>query len=331
MKQFACILFLVLDSFCFPQCEDSDFLALNPIIDNPYFKEHVLTKRTIPYEFVREADVIWSKRVWREIDLREKINHPLYYPFDYHTPSGQYVRSNSHWSLWTILRHHIVKGELTLFSPYNPYQFDMFDGDQFKYPIRPVPGGNYCNDSVFRDQISYYLGKLGPDPTIPLSTVYGEDSIQIIAGVSQFVYPPRDTVWIDSKDIVKYRLKEDWFFDKERSVMDVRIVGIAPIVYREEGIEGTTQITGLEPKFWVYFPHLRYFLTNYYTYNSKNDAQWMSFDDLFWKRRFSSIVIKESTVFDRSIDEYRRGLDALYESDEVLEEVRNFEHNVWDF
>ena len=29
---------------------------------------------------MREADVMWSKRVWRVIDLKEKMNHPLYYP-----------------------------------------------------------------------------------------------------------------------------------------------------------------------------------------------------------------------------------------------------------
>jgi gliding motility associated protien GldN len=34
----------------------------------------------IPYEPVREADVPWEKRMWRVIDLREKINAPFTYP-----------------------------------------------------------------------------------------------------------------------------------------------------------------------------------------------------------------------------------------------------------
>lgn len=304
------------------------------IVDGVYITEHVPTKRMIPYEFVREADVTWSKRVWRTIDMREKINHPIYLPFDYHTPSGQYVRNSSRWSLWTILRHHIINGDLKVFSPYNPYQFDMLDGDQFKYMIAPEPGKNYYTDSIFRDKVFYYLGGLGPESDVPLTNEDGDPiEITLPDGSVTFKYPPRDTLWLDSKDIVQYRLKEDWFFDKERSVLDVRILGIAPVVYKIEvnATTGQKTIVGLEEKYWLYFPHCRYILNNYFVYNEQNDAQWMSFDDLFWKRQFNSTIYKESNVFDRKIDSYRTGVDALMESEKITEEIRLFEHDVWHF
>src|SRR5689334_22878283 len=38
------------------------------------------TRQPMDYSHVREADLMWSKRVWRVIDLREKINLPLGYP-----------------------------------------------------------------------------------------------------------------------------------------------------------------------------------------------------------------------------------------------------------
>ena len=48
------------------------------VLDKPWIKENTPTRRVIPYTHVREADVMWHRRVWRQIDLREKINHPLY-------------------------------------------------------------------------------------------------------------------------------------------------------------------------------------------------------------------------------------------------------------
>jgi hypothetical protein len=36
--------------------------------------------KPLPYEYVREADVMWSKKIWRTIDLREKMNLPYAYP-----------------------------------------------------------------------------------------------------------------------------------------------------------------------------------------------------------------------------------------------------------
>ena len=39
-----------------------------------------------------------------------------------------------------------------------------------------------------------------------------------------------DTIeFYENRDIIQYEIKEDWFFDKQRSVLDVRIIGISPI------------------------------------------------------------------------------------------------------
>jgi gliding motility associated protien GldN len=289
----------------------------------------------IPYEYVREADVIWSKRVWQYIDLREKINHNLYYPFDEITLEGRWIRNATRWSLWTVLRNHVLNGDLRLFSPYNPYNvFGEKDGDQLKYPVDPLPGMNYYTDSAYREQLVYFFGYLGPQSDVPLTDEFGDPLIKVNAeGIEEMVYPNRDTIWYVSKDIVQYKIKEDWFFDKERSVLDVRILAIAPVVYDIETNETTGQksIKGLKDLFWLYFPHCRFVLNNYFVYNDKNDAQWMSFDDVFWKRRFNSTIYKSSNVYDRKVDSYRTGVDALMESEKIKEEIRTIEHDVWSF
>ncbi len=297
--------------------------------------ENIPTKHMIPYEHVREADMIWSKRVWQFIDLREKINHPLYYPLDEITPYGTWRKNSTRWSLWTIIRTHVLNGDLRVFSPYDPLSFGLGvkDGYEFKYPIDPAPGGTFYTDSIFRDELLWYLGYLGPQSDIPVVNDYGEPVVIVDEfGNSSYQYPPRDTMWYTSKDIIQYRIKEDWFFDKERSVLDVRIMGIAPVVYTmEEDANGVTSISGTKELFWLYFPHCRYIFNNYFVYNERNDMQWMSFDDLFWKRRFNAVIYKESNEYDRNIDDYRFGVDALYEDQNIKNEIRNLESDVWSF
>jgi len=304
------------------------------IIDGVFIQEHIPTKRMIPYEHVREADAIWSRRAFEYIDLREKINHTLYYPLDEITGGGEWVKNASRWSLWTVIRTHIMKGDLRVFSPYNPLnQFGEWDGYQLKYPVDPEPGLTYDTDSVYREEMVYFLGKLGAQSDIPMVDDDGYNiEITLPDGSISFKYPAPDTMWYTSKDIVQYRIKEDWFFDKERSVLDVRILAMAPVVYDiTEDSQGNKSISKMKELFWLYFPHCRFVFNNYFVYNESNDAQWMSFDDLFWKRRFSSVIYKESNIHDRKIETYQLGVDALYESQKIRNEIRNIEHDVWSF
>lgn len=62
--------------------QGEEALAARPL-DNIFEKEHIANKKPIPYPSIREADVIWAKKIWRIIDLREKMNLPLYYPTDF--------------------------------------------------------------------------------------------------------------------------------------------------------------------------------------------------------------------------------------------------------
>src|ERR1700712_4552218 len=50
--------------------------------DGIYDKENAVNRRFIPYTHLREADVTWEKRMWRTIDIREKVNQTLYYPIE---------------------------------------------------------------------------------------------------------------------------------------------------------------------------------------------------------------------------------------------------------
>ena len=49
-------------------------------LEGVYSEQRIENRRPIPYQFVRESDVMWSKTIWRRVELREKMNQGLYYP-----------------------------------------------------------------------------------------------------------------------------------------------------------------------------------------------------------------------------------------------------------
>jgi gliding motility associated protien GldN len=113
--------------------------------------------------------------------------------------------------------------------------------------------------------------------------------------------------------------------------MDVRIIGLAPL--KEDKDEVTGEVTGsFSPLLWVYFPEAREVLINAEVFNLvKNNAERRTYDDIFWKRMFSSTIVKESGVMDRKINEYMVGLDALLEAERIKTEIFNIEHDLWEY
>jgi hypothetical protein len=77
---------------------------------------------------------------------------------------------------------------------------------------------------------------------------------------------------------------------------------------------------------------LRRIIANEEIYNRFNNiAQQITYDDVFMKRMFSSFIHKEDNVYDRRIEEYmKNGLEALLESEEIKDKIRNFEHDLWE-
>ena len=86
-----------------------------PAVKGMYDKG-IKEKLPIPYSHLREADVMWSKRIWRNIDLRKKMNHPLYFPT---TPIGDRA------SLVHIILAEIKSGTVNAYDADVPGATDM--------------------------------------------------------------------------------------------------------------------------------------------------------------------------------------------------------------
>jgi gliding motility associated protien GldN len=130
------------------------------------------------------------------------------------------------------------------------------------------------------------------------------------------------------EDIKRFRVKEVWFFDSETSTLSVRIIGIAPIqeVYDDQG-----NFKYEKPMFWAYYPELRKVLARHEAFNPANDAKRMSWEDVMEMRLFSSYIFKESNVYDRRIQDYKAGIDILFEAENIKHSVFNFEHDLWQY
>lgn len=277
------------------------------VLDGVYVQEHIPTKRVIQYTHLRETDVMWSKRIWRTIDLREKMNHPLFYPEE---PLADRM------ALWNVIKYGVLEeGSLTLYH-LNGIDLD----DQFKHPVKPVNGN--VNDPEYRLELEGYFGVMESNPVMDPET----DEFMLDEETGEQIFKEEVSLY-ETTDIIRYEIKEDWFFDKQRSVMDVRIIGLSPVVYKRN--PETRDIMGTENLFWLYFPECRYVFQNFFVYNRANDAMRMSFDDLFWKRQFSSYIHKESNPFDRLVSPTWDGVDALLESEKIKQEMFKIEHDVW--
>lgn len=253
------------------------------VLDGAWVKENTLTRKPIIYTDVREADVMWHRRIWREIDLREKINHPFYYPI---TPISNRK------SLFDVIKDGVTEGTLTAYSDVD----DEFTVVLTKSEVKAKMG----------DTVVVFLEDEYGDPTIEKKT-YQE---------------------VQSQDVVKYWIKEDWFFDRERSIMDVRIIGICPI---KNKLNDDGSVRGIQQLFWIYFPEARYVFANYDVFNRGNDAERRTFDDMFWKRMFNSYILKRSNVYERFTSDYKTGTDLLVEADDLKNDMFNFEHDLWEF
>ena len=84
------------------------------VIDGAYQREDVKHRKPTPLPFIREADVMWRKKVWRIIDLREKMNQPLYFPTK---------PIKDRFSLVNLLVQGIKDGKLTAYDARNDDQF----------------------------------------------------------------------------------------------------------------------------------------------------------------------------------------------------------------
>jgi len=310
MKKFGLLLIGIFAfSFAFAQDDEEGSTMQQPINRAPaeFAWEQVDVGEfsdPIPYAPIRQADVMYYYTIWRTIDLREKVNHPLYFPTE--------VRGT-----WRSLAKTI---------------FDAIDMDNPERTegVLPVYTDDMCLEPTPRGDLRGNL-----------AISYNIDDIDIETGEVIGTKPVE--IPFEPKDIISYNIKEIWYFDKQTSTFKTQILTLEPIMeyvrpntssnFDEDQEENVSEAPVKKRIGYIYYNELRPFLAKQEVYNVRNNAQRLSFDDLLtWKREFASLIYKQANVYDREIQEYiTNSRDQRIESERITDELRKFESDLWEF
>jgi gliding motility associated protien GldN len=140
------------------------------------------------------------------------------------------------------------------------------------------------------------------------------------------------------EDFKRFKIMEDWIYDKKEGRMYCRIVYIAPMYQPYAGGAPVPE----QPAFYLkyYDPAnldtkcFRNVAVNSLVFNPQNVAHRLTFDDFFEMRMFNSYLIKESNLFDNRFKDYDELKDdpiaTMLESEKASEKLFKQEMDSWE-
>ncbi|MBR1630442.1 MAG: gliding motility protein GldN [Paludibacteraceae bacterium] len=264
--------------------------------------------------FHRVDDIVWSRVVYRVIDMRYKQNYQLYFPVK---------ETKEYRSLFRVMLDALLE------SPKNPE--DSIHLYEASYEnIRP----DFAEDKILRgmDLSRRFANNEAEDGSnLNENNLIKYDSIDGSYYFDNYAYEQY------VRNQIKFVIQEVYFFDKHTSRMHSQIIAIAPLYALHPDNLGSATDAPMETFLhsivgWYSFKELRKALAKQYIIPKGNDSHRVTFDEFFAKKLYSSYLLGDSNMFDRMIIDYQKyDMNLVKREQERIEtELLNFEQDLWE-
>ena len=263
---------------------------------------------TLVTVFHRSDDVVWSRVVYRIIDLRFKQNYQLYTPVSADDPVYA--------SLFRTMLGAIEKGMPV-------YEKSSNIGD-----VKPY----FTGEPLAKQDI----------PTLLNTDRTGDKDGDIATSNDMLLNYVNDSLKFNgysyedfARNTLKFMIQEVIFFDKHYSRVYSKILAIAPLnadnVVMNEGMSVMDALYG-QILFWVPFDAFRPYMAQQYVTPRGSDTKRITFDDFFAQKMYSSYLVGSNNIYSRMIPQIANTYEEMQKEQERIEtELLNVEQDLWEY
>ena len=281
-------------------------------------EEFSKTHDTIVMVDHRLDDVIWSRYIYRIIDMRYKQNYQLYFPTRADDPDYR--------NLFLVIRDAVIDGlqiypasTYTIKPDFKQEPFNKFGIAKDAFRVQTMQErqeGSEEDDDVTSSRVML----INYDTINDMLTPQNAPFVNVV------------------KNQIKYLLQEVVFFDKHTSRLHTKIMAIAPLHPSKISSNTTdsTQIMSMlreEIICWIPFDGLRPYLAMQYAIPNRNETKRVTYDEFFQKRLFTSYIVGEGNMYNRWIPDYKfNDIEGIRkEQERIATELLNFEQDLWEY
>lgn len=133
---------------------------------------------------------------------------------------------------------------------------------------------------------------------------------------------------VPSNEVLRYYVKEAWYFDKTNSVVDIKTLAICPVILRQDdfGAETTPY-----PLFWLPYESIRPYAARMPIMTSNlNNASNKTIDDFFRKHSFEGEIYKTTNMKNLSLAQmFPTDTLVKKEQKKIEAQLQQFKNNLW--